>query len=252
MIVYNDTNGITFDSRLKPFLLKGAVQGSPPTSPYIRADSEMCSYPGKAGPYEYHPKVGNWKLLEYGSIAADAPTYGYPNGGAGSVAALTDGRLVPDSSLQYTIYSGTISKPMFYYPSVAQCSKLLRAREDLTYAYSTWTSDTVVDKWGCTDYGVFCRDVITRTSASNTLYVLIKWVSIDAGAKGPSTSDPGPEPGWFRENCAGQPAILSRRDVIYAPNYVEGGGAGTSNWTAAATVNMQAKTIMVADASVYD
>ena len=272
MIVYQDnTNGeVTFDSRANALVIDNTISVTPTSNPYTRTDDQMCNGNSNdyAGPVQNSGRY-NFKYLEIGSIAdGGTVTAEFPKGtGAGTMAALGDGRLVPDNYGTFpstgSCFRNSVVKPIYCYNTAAQIYKQYKAREDLTYSYGSGPAilgfKETVDKWGCTNYATFSRTGILVILDGSNYKIRLGWTVVQAAAKGPTTADTGPEPYWVREIMAGGVGIAQKLANTNASYNLVGGNdlaasstVGVGTWAPAQSINLQTTNVIIADGSKYD
>lgn len=243
MRVYNDTSGITFDSRLNPLIVKTTLTGvSPPSSPYTTPDT---SPPAATFAQAMSSLSGNHGEFQ-GKLKA-APSY-QVNGGDG----LTDGTLTPDSTSTYTVplTSPGIIKPIFLYSSIPQAAKQYHCYNNESYTVREWLWIPIpyppfiipipnykdVDVNFNSYYFVFCRAGIRATSTSTSLTVTAGWAAVNAAAD------------YTRDDSetSGIAHFVGLSDSNYASSSV-----GTWPYQNQ-TINNRGDTVIVADGAMYD
>ena len=123
LIVYKEgtSSEVTFDSRLKPLLVKSSIDISPPSSPYTRTDYQMAT--GAGGGFGQENHFNNLGYLESPSVLPD--NLGTEN--------FYNDKLKPDNASSYDIGSMSITKPIFNYSSIAQAYKKYYLQQELSY-----------------------------------------------------------------------------------------------------------------------
>lgn len=154
--VYNDTAGVTYDSRFKPLVVLGGASTTSPT----RAISD--SPPWGTG----------WADPLYAEYCHGVP--------------YQSGLMTPDQTTNITsTLSATISKPIIQYQTIAQTQRqwtAYRERTDNYFIYSefrTWTSV----------YWAFYRAGISVSTSNTTATITSGWININHNCYHSSTKD---------------------------------------------------------------
>ena len=155
LIVYKEgsSSDVTFDSRLKPLLIKKSIDVLPTASPYINSDGSVLSNLGAA---------------QY-------------NQGAES---LVNGALVPDNSNPYTVTNVSLTKPIFNYSSIAQAYKQYNMFTDASYRAGVGDID-MNWKYFYNNYASFSRPGISCSTSGTTATVNLGWIAVTGAQYNP-------------------------------------------------------------------
>lgn len=221
MLVVNSVDGgVTYDTRLNPLAIIGTVNVTPPSSPYIAADST---------------KTSNLN-----------PT-------AGTIAGLSNNELKPDNNNTYLLSNNLPASPVYYYMSIAQVYKRYDTYIDESYSYDNNTygkNYVTIHKY--TYYQTFCRTGISPSISNGKVYISVGWTVVSGAAGGPT---PG-QGGYTRDVSdgyllQGNPGSTYGDDGYWAGDPAQVGqfNPAVGTWLAPQSLNIKSQVVMAADIS---
>ena len=217
MLVYNETSGITFDSRLKPLLVKSSTTISPPESPFTRSTAQMATYSDHG--------------YGRGYLTPDDPSYNMNTG------------MIPDNVYSKTLSDTIITKPIYFYSSIAQTQRDYFCKENLSYFWCE--VDDKIFHTGC----IIGKDIIkyieTKTSGfyRSGINGTISGTSIILTA------------GWIGVGGAGSKPYVYEKDKGYWGQFPETSTSGGGNewpYKNETINNASSNSVIIADGSMYD
>ena len=144
MKILNESSGTTFDSRLRPLVVKGGTSIAPPYS-IMSTD----------------PPPGTFRS---GSCESFTPT------------DQTVGVLVPDVTNTTYISNVPLTKPIVSYQSIAQGQKSIKSSGSHSFGNSIFSGGT---RYYNSNYWIFCRSGLSLAQSGSTLVVTTGWITVN-------------------------------------------------------------------------
>lgn len=222
LVVYKQgtSSEVTFDSRLKPLLIKNTTSIAPSASPYTRTDAQMAT-----------------------AASANGSNLGYlesPGGSAINNADTIFGKLIPDNTRSYNIIDISLTKPIFNYSSIGQAYKKYYLRDSIQYdTYSDldvghwYPNHTTIIYWN--NFATFSRPGIKYSTIGTNLTITVGWIVVKAAQYNDSTSGE------------------AHTTKTFAPNTTYAGiGSSYGSFLESQSLNIRASPITIADASNFE
>ena len=217
MLVYNETSGITFDSRLKPLLVKASTTISPTESPFTRSTAQMATYSDHG--------------YGRGYLTPDNPSYNMNTG------------MVPDNVYSKTISDTIITKPIYFYSSIAQTQRDYFCKENLSYFHCE--IDDKVFGTGC----IIGKDIIKYIETKTSGFYRSGINGITSGTSIILSA------GWIGVGGAGSQPYVYEKDTGYWGSFPETSTSGGGNewpYKNETINNIISNSVRIADGSKYD
>jgi len=158
MQVFNETNGTTYDSRLRPLVIRGSSQVQPPNKPHNPALTSGTDTTGS-----FH-------------------TGGYDHGFCTLNTASGMERMTPNYTNDSTLYNTNCTKPIVNYQSIAQTH--VQCDDFHSYIWHGFL-DITQTHWGYySHYWGFFRAAVSIQQSGAHSYINCGWVNLKTGCFG--------------------------------------------------------------------